>query len=285
MAPLHHPMITTTERVYDGYRTVELSCPGTGPTILLLHGIMDLPQTWNQVLDRLAAAGHRAVAVSLPQPHERLAGTPVLPRQDEFVAAVIRAHAGAEGVVLVGNSMGGGLAIRAAANPDLPVRAVVAVDAIGFGTTRWISALLGSRMLPERLLSMINLPRALLRPLVARLVRWVVYTGSGPAAVEHSRAIAARLATIRIGSGLAGAHALLAEFARGYSALPAVPVLFVHGRHDTLIPVRASVRGHRQIPGSELRVLPQAGHCPQVDDPDVTTELILDFATRLHRAA
>ncbi|OXR41207.1 4,5:9,10-diseco-3-hydroxy-5,9,17-trioxoandrosta-1(10),2-diene-4-oate hydrolase [Nocardia cerradoensis] len=285
MAPLQTPVITTTERVYDGYRTSELSCPGAGPTIILLHGILDLPQTWSQVLERLAAAGHRAVAMSLPQPHEQPIGTPVVPRQDEFVAAVIRAHAGSEGVVLVGNSMGGGLALRAAANPDLPVRAVVALDPIGFGTSRWISGLFVSRRVPEYLHDPIDLIRSLLRALVAPMVARVVFARSGDPVTTHARAVAAQLATIPIGLVLAGARALLTEFADGYSALPAVPVLFVHGRRDKLIPVRASILGHHQIRGSELRILPNAGHCPQVDEPQVVSDLIVEFTTRVARAA
>lgn len=283
MAPLENPVIATTERVYDGYRTTELSCPGTGPTIILLHGILDLPQTWSQVLGLLAASGHRAVAVSLPQPHERPVGTSVVPRQDAFVAAVAREHADTDGVVLVGNSMGAGLALRAALNPDLPVLSAIALDPIGFGVSRWISLLLQSSVLRERLLSEIDLPRSVLRPLAPSVIRRIIF--ARPDVTCHAEAVADQLAGIPVGAALAGAYALLSEFAPGYSSSPTIPILFVHGRRDNLIPWRASLRGHRQFPGSELRLLPDSGHCPQVDEPHVVTDLILEFATRARRVA
>ena len=53
------------------------------------------------------------------------------------------------------------------------------------------------------------------------------------------------------------------------------PTVVVHGARDRIIPVQASQVLHQQIPGSELVVLPRAGHCPQLDDPDAVTRLVI----------
>ena len=49
-----------------GTRTRALELEGDGPPVLLLHGYADSADTWRAVLDRLARAGRRALAVDLP---------------------------------------------------------------------------------------------------------------------------------------------------------------------------------------------------------------------------
>ena len=53
------------------------------------------------------------------------------------------------------------------------------------------------------------------------------------------------------------------------------PTVVVHGRRDRVVPVHSSRVLHQRIPGSEFVVLPRSGHCPQLDDPDEVTRLIL----------
>lgn len=73
---------------------------------------------------------------------------------------------------------------------------------------------------------------------------------------------------------------MLREMDGGFATGEVPPMLVVHGRRDIMIPPSASVRLHRQFPGSELRILDHCGHCPQLDDPTLIAELITDFALR-----
>ncbi len=85
---------------------------GSGPAVVLLHaGIADRTM-WSEHLERLAHAGHRAVAVDLPgfgearvAPGEQAPWADVLRTMDEL--SIVRA-------ALVGNSFGGAVALRAA---------------------------------------------------------------------------------------------------------------------------------------------------------------------------
>ena len=93
-----------------GYRTRALELEGDGPPLLLLHGYSDSADTWRILLDRLARAGRRAVAVDLPgfgtcdvlNEHE-----PVLAQHRRFAAAAVEWMAPGGGAVVVGNSLGG----------------------------------------------------------------------------------------------------------------------------------------------------------------------------------
>src|SRR6478672_13931459 len=92
-----------------GTRTRALELEGDGPPVLLLHGYADSADTWRAVLDRLARAGRRALAVDLPGfgACPALPPGPVLPQLDAFAADAV-AHLSAEGdgaeVVVAGNS-------------------------------------------------------------------------------------------------------------------------------------------------------------------------------------
>ncbi len=58
------------------------------------------------------------------------------------------------------------------------------------------------------------------------------------------------------------------------------PTLVVGGDNDEVFPVRRAVALHERIPGSELCILPRAGHLPQRALPGVFNDLLLDFLRR-----
>ena len=96
--------------------------------VLLVHGLASNRRLWTGVADELVAAGHRVVAVDL-----RGHGQSSKPRSGyDFptLVADLRALMAALGLdrpVVVGQSMGGNLAVELAA-ADASVRAVVGVD-------------------------------------------------------------------------------------------------------------------------------------------------------------
>ena len=57
-----------------------------------------------------------------------------------------------------------------------------------------------------------------------------------------------------------------------------VPVLLIWGEFDHLTPVGAARRLLDAVPDSRLAVLPDCGHCPQLQRPDRVAELIASFA-------
>ncbi|MFO7161792.1 MAG: alpha/beta fold hydrolase, partial [Mycolicibacterium hassiacum] len=58
-----------------------------------------------------------------------------------------------------------------------------------------------------------------------------------------------------------------------------VPVLVIEGGRDKLLPRGWAAEIAGQIPGAKSAVVPDAGHCPQIERPDVVNEMILDFLT------
>jgi pimeloyl-ACP methyl ester carboxylesterase len=80
---------------------------------------------------------------------------------------------------------------------------------------------------------------------------------------------------------LGDARTVALETAGGYdSERVRCPLLVIHGRKDRVIPVHASERLHESVPTSTLVVLPNSGHCPQLDDPAGLATHVLRFLDR-----
>jgi pimeloyl-ACP methyl ester carboxylesterase len=58
----------------------------------------------------------------------------------------------------------------------------------------------------------------------------------------------------------------------------AVPLLVMFGAEDQLYDDRATADAYRSVPGVEIRMIPGAGHSPEVEKPDRTARLILGFS-------
>ena len=56
-----------------------------------------------------------------------------------------------------------------------------------------------------------------------------------------------------------------------------VPVLIIHGADDQIIPTSEAEGMHKAIPSSELVIIPEAGHLPNLEQPDVFNDAVIDF--------
>src|SRR5206468_3556900 len=111
---------------------------GEGPPLLLLHGWADSADTWRLLLERFGRDGRRAVALDMPgfgtasAPEKE---RPLLEQLDAFCDAALDYIAAGGGTIVVGNSLGGCVALRAAERADLA--GVVPVAPAGLDMARW----------------------------------------------------------------------------------------------------------------------------------------------------
>lgn len=59
-----------------------------------------------------------------------------------------------------------------------------------------------------------------------------------------------------------------------------IPILLLHGSHDTTVPVSLATRGARQIPNARVAVIDGAGHMTHVDEPDQWIAALESFLTQ-----
>jgi pimeloyl-ACP methyl ester carboxylesterase len=53
------------------------------------------------------------------------------------------------------------------------------------------------------------------------------------------------------------------------------------GESDTLTPPSAALFMHQNIPGSELQVIPKAGHLPPLEQPAVFNKIVSAFLDKI----
>lgn len=267
--------LTPRFETVDGVR-VRYVRAGSGPAVVLLHGFTSSIVTWRDVLPGMARR-HDVLALDLPgfggsdQPPDlsaRLYPRLVLALMDR--TGIVRAS-------LVGNSMGGAVAIGVAAEAPERVDRLVLIDSAGFnlspGDRPFMVRLAGSwgGALAERL--------PIRRALVRAALRQVFFDDAQvtPERVEEYVAPLLRPGTMAsVRSLLASQGAEAAAFQRTIAGVRA-PTLVLWGRQDAWIPLEHAGRFAAAIPGARTVVLEACGHMPQEERPGETLRLIEAF--------
>lgn len=281
------PARTAPAGTVGGLRTRILSVDGHGPTVLLLHGFSDSADSWRAVMDLLHEADRRAIAVDLPH-HGRAERPPhgsFLSVTDQFVDAAIAQFDTGDGVVLVGNSVGGLAALRAAQRSLDHLNSVLAIGPAGIHTPWWMSAVHSTKRFGTPIARHATVP--LIRGTLTgpRLIA----AGFGYAVARgHLSATAKAQYASHWGPGDLHRQLLLGSDTIDElvhpDALPckpfAVPVEVVWGAHDWICPARGASVIYERYPEVRVQVLDDTGHCPQYDRPELVASLILADAAR-----
>ena len=260
-----------------------LEVPGEGPAILLLHGFSDSADSWRPVLRELAALSRRAVAVDLPgHGHASPLNHPPLAYLDRFADGFLRTYAGEDGSVVVGNSLGGLVALRAAARRDVGLLAVAGLGPGGLAYHRRLEYLARALSCLEpslRLVELLPVPTSVITHAAAAVYARRLARGRGDADLAS-----------RYVSHIHGMHGVI-RLIRGMIALDAdethlgsetlrsirVPVLLIWGDCDHLADVTGAPILLDTVPESRLVMLDDCGHCPQVEFPETVARLLAEL--------
>jgi len=271
-----------------GYTTRALELEGDATSgsapLLLLHGWSDSADTWRPLLANLARRGRSSVALDMPGfgTAARLSETePVLSQLDRFVAAAVEREGERHGreVVLVGNSLGGCAAMRAAERNDLPIAGIVPIAPAGLTMARWFRIIEGERLLRLILSSPVPLPELVVRDAVGRAYRALAFARPREVDAAVVASFTRHLRSRRdLGRALATGRRLLPELADPFRLdRIASPVLLVWGDRDRMVFANGSERVLREVEGSRIEVIEHCGHCPQIEATDRLSDLLDGF--------
>lgn len=262
--------------------------PSSQPRFVLFHGYCDSADTWRNLLRELDASGHSAVAVDLPGfgEAEALRRGPILPQLDAFVRSVVNEQAKHGDVVLVGNSLGGTISLRAAQSARLPVAGVVSIAAPGFSDT-WLIRTVGRYPLPLRVYASLPLPvpGLLIRAVADNVVPRLLYATPRSRDDEEVRRFTALFPDFRsTRERLSQARQLVSELADCYELdRIKAPLLVVTCGKDRLVRSDSGKMLHSLVPHSRLLVREDWGHCPQLDHAEEIHQLVSYFAASCSR--
>ncbi len=256
---------------------------GSGPPVVLIHGMVNSSRHWESVALRLADS-YTVIAPDLIG-H----GDSATPRGDYSLgahAASIRdllAAIGVESATLVGHSLGGGVAMQFFYQFPQRTERLVLVSSGGLGHE--VSPLLRGAALPGAagLLALATRPRvlAMLEQAADRLRQRGsgkgVYLRAVVRALEPLKKPGARkafLQTLRSVIDVRGQHVSARD--RLY-LLKWMPTMIVWGARDNTIPIAHGRQTHDAVPGSRFEILPRAAHFPNLEDPEGLASVLRDF--------
>jgi pimeloyl-ACP methyl ester carboxylesterase len=264
--------IPVSEIELHGHR-VHYRQAGSGPVVLLIHGVTGNMHTWDEVLPELA---ERYTVVT---PDLLGHGLSAKPRGDYSLGAFasgIRDLLGALGhfrATVVGHSLGGGIAMQMAYQFPERVERLVLVSSGGLGED--VSIALRAATLPGSELvipliahnSLIDAGRTvgrLLDSIGLSISRDRAEVARGYASLSDSEARSAFIHTMRAVLDITGQRVSARD--RLYLT-ETMPSLIVWGRKDRIIPSRHGREAHDEMPGSRFELFQDAGHFPHVSEP------------------
>jgi pimeloyl-ACP methyl ester carboxylesterase len=271
-------------RTIHGYRRA-YRVAGSGPVILLIHGIGDNSTTWSTVQSKLA---QRFTVIA---PDLLGHGQSDKPRADYSVAAYangmrdLLSVLDVERVTVVGHSLGGGVAMQFAYQFPQLVDRLILVGAGGVTKDVNIALRIASLPMGTEALALLRLPLVLPALQVVGRVGGAMFgsTGLGRdlpdvlrilADLPEPNASSAFARTLRAVVDWRGQVVTMLD--RCYLT-ESVPVQLIWGSQDSVIPVDHALMAHSAMPGSVLEVFDGSGHFPFHDDPDRFVESVEKF--------
>lgn len=264
----------------DGHRVRYLAA-GTGPALVLLHGLGESPADWAALLPRLAAS--RAVYVPALPGFDGHGGPADVSAEGyaRFVGRFLDAL-GVERTVLVGHSLGGlvGLLFTLASPERVAALCLVGSGGLGREVSPTLAAIsepvLGELGVAWSRTRAGALQRAWSKALLLFGRPWLAPAGwlaEQYRLARRPRFLDTTLAALRDQVGPAGQRRVLLERLGGLE----VPVLLVWGGQDRVVPVAHARRAAARLPDATLALLPSCGHLPHVEDPAAFSRALTAF--------
>jgi pimeloyl-ACP methyl ester carboxylesterase len=279
------PDVARNEMWLHGHRLV-YRVAGTGPALLLVHGLFEDALTWRKVMPRLART-HTVIAPDLFGHGESDAPSGIDYYSPSGHAGTLRDLLdvlGHDRVTVVGHSLGGGIALSFAYNFPARIQRMALISSGGLGREvhpllRALSltgAGLALRLLTMRptldlLAALALLAKRARVPTAARSLRALQRTLTNAGGSERRTAL---LTTVRAAIGHRGQRASVLD--RPY-LLRLVPTLVLWGTSDRIIPAHHASVALASNPSAELTLLDGAGHLPHLTRADLVAERLSSF--------
>jgi NTE family protein len=278
------PGVTRNEMFLHGHRMM-YRVAGSGPAIVLVHGLFDDSLTWRKVIPVLARS-HTVIAPDLFGHGESDAP----PHADYSLwghAGTLRdllEVLGHHRVTIVGHSLGGGIAMSYAYRYPARVRRLGLISSGGFG--REVHPLLRALSLPGAALALNFLTMRRTLGFLAWLARLARKAGArGPARnVRRLKLVLTglsergrRVGLIRTLRSVIGCRGQSVSALSRLYALRRFPTLLVWGTRDRVIPAHHASAALAFHPGAELVLLDAVGHLPHLTRGEFVAERLSSF--------
>lgn len=256
-----------TYSLFSGTLPVSVARAGAGPAYLILHGGAG-PGSVAGLAERLAQVG-QVVVPTLPG----FAGRPRpewFRRIDDLALALLALVERLElnQVVVVGNSLGGWVGAELALRKSPNIAGLVLLNAVGIDPGLGVPPVVDPTMVPpaDRAALSFHDPRK----------------GFGPPTEAQQASFAEGQKALRVYSG---GPEMADPTLRDRLTNLDLPSLVVWGESDRIVTLDYGRAWATSLPGGRLVTVAEAGHFPQIEQPEIVTALIREFADGLRTTA
>jgi len=256
---------------------------GTGPAVLMTHGIGESLEFWHRQLES-ADLPARLIAWDMPGHglSEELESAIDLEGQARAAWQLLD-HLGIGQAILVGNSLGAAVSLRMVAQSATRTRGLLLANAAALGQEVFT---------PFRIMTLPLLGELMNRPGPAAVERQIQAIVLRPDAITPVVRTAIVRNLNRPGAGHHFLRLLLqlthwrgqrdAVWRRTHDILKSVkaPTVIMHGEQDVVLPVQDARTAHQVLPAAELVLLQNCGHTPQLEHPAAFNESLSRLIAR-----
>lgn len=262
---------------------VQESGPAGAPLAVLIHGWSSSSFTWAPILPALSRRYH-CIAVDLPgfgqspPPPQR----PTIAWYADLIAGIIERFGRERAALVLGHSMGGQIGTTLALKyPALVEQLVLLNPALSGRLSTRVNVLFTPHVIAERYRAMEWLLDHLSR---TRLdyTDWLLKPSNFAEGAQISAADYQRIRedARRRGQGptRSACYAAMRDAdLRGKLGMVEAPTLVIWGAEDNIVPLRDAGLVDSEWPKADLRLIPNAGHWPQFEQPAATLRYIAHF--------
>ena len=262
----------------DGAR-IRYAAKGSGPAVVLLHGLGGFLETWGLNIFPLSER-YRVYALDLPGHglSDRLKNCYTFDCASKFLVSIMEVL-GIEHAALIGHSLGGAISIHAAVNFPRKIDRLILVSSAGL--SQWVP-------LPYRLYSIPLLGRIMMKrtkeillhrgikhwlynpdALSEEILDMLLTTSHGLLTGEDLL----NLARHNVSLGGLRPEALMT----GKLPLIRVPTLFIHGAQDTVFPLERVKKSFGLVSNARAEIFEECGHLPHVEKATQFNDVVLTF--------
>ncbi|MGB6165914.1 MAG: alpha/beta fold hydrolase [Pseudonocardiaceae bacterium] len=258
---------------------------GAGPPLLLLHGYEQSATSWRWVIPGLART-HRVLALSLPGHGDSApAAGGYAPGRDlaPFVTGFLDTL-GVGPLEVVGNSVGGAVALRLALADPKRVRTLTLVASAGLGRdVNPLLALAAQPVLGELAILLSRVPGGdLLRTTMSAAMLFAQPWRVPAEFVTEQHALGHRAGHLEAATAMAralfdvnGQRDVLLDQLHTLT----MPTLVIWGACDYVLPAYQAQAAVDRLPAGRLSLFPDCGHLPHVECPDRFAAVLSEFLT------
>jgi pimeloyl-ACP methyl ester carboxylesterase len=251
--------------------------PGRGPIVFMQHGYASSTYSWEKIAPVMNARGYHVYALDL-----KGSGWSDKPVNGDYSPIVLKEEINSfmeamnmKDVIYVGNSLGGALGLMMAIDHPEKIGKLILLDPGGYPTK-----------MPSTLTMAANHGSAFFGGII--FGRWMVESNLKQVFYDKKRLtdeqIDAYYDRLRTQDALKSLELLSRAidyglFEKYKDRIPSIrqPTLLIWGRDDRWIPVSIGYKFRGDLRDSKLVIIPECGHAPQEEVPDLTARYILDF--------